>query len=287
MQQFDQVASDDQLRMPTTGEAGGQQPLPLDSVLSWYQRLRKPPSPPPNLERGYSMMMRKRGLGAGVDGSFGPPRVSKLTSTCWDEDASLLAVVGIKSAVGNFDRRQAVRETWAQADLGPLSGRVCLLFVTGRAESEVPRGAAAALALETAVYGDLFGTGFSTEKKGEKGADGSTTPSVEVVRASEEGANEAAVSSPPGKVLGVRDGYDNLIEKTVRFMETAMDEMPHYEYLVMMDDDVYLRLDQLGDWLDKRVPRVDEKGFYAGQVGTVCGVLCVDFGRCHEVTVRT
>ena len=284
------VASDHQL-VPTASEADAQQkqPLPLDSsVVSWYERLTSSRPPIHQLERGYdSTATRKRQPGAGgVVDSIGspPPSVSQLTDSCSDKDASILAVVGIKSAVGNFDRRQAIRETWAKAELGPLSGRACLLFVTGRAGPGLPQETAAALALEAVVYGDLFGVGPGTEyKEGDiKEATANNSPRGEGLRLRSDPPVEAFGNNPPSEVSGniplgdevlgntppgVWDGYENLIDKTVWFMETAMDHMPHYEYLVMMDDDVYLRLDLLCDWLDKRVPQADERGFYAGQVG--------------------
>ena len=305
------MASDHQLVVPTPSEADAQrqrrqrQPPDLDSsVLSWYQRLLPTPRPSshhhqPERDQDSTITRDRQPGPAGgeVDGSIGSPppppapNISQLTDPCSDNNASLLAVVGIKSAVGNFDRRQAVRETWAQAELGPLSGRVCLLFITGRAGTGLPRGAGAALALEAAVYGDLFGVGPGTGHK-EGGVEEATVenknppgkalrnyPLGEKMLGTNPLMEEAVGNHPPGgglsgnaplreEVGGVWDGYENLIDKTVGFMETAMDHMPHYEYLMMMDDDVYLRLDLLGDWLHKRVPQADERGFYAGQVGT-------------------
>lgn len=108
-------------------------------------------------------------------------------------------------------------------------------------------------------------------------AEATNNPPGEVLGVHNDGAANEATNNPRGEVLRVRDGYDKLIDKTVGFMETAMGEMPHYEYLVMMDDDVYLRLDRLSEWLDKRVPQADEQGFYAGQVCTVYTGQCLFF----------
>lgn len=103
-------------------------------------------------------------------------QISRLGSACYrsseggkddgDEDddgggdgelSPLLLVVGVKSAVGHFDRRQAIRDTWMSVDLGPsFTERVCLQFITGSPRGELPVETASALQLEAYIYGDLL-----------------------------------------------------------------------------------------------------------------------------------
>lgn len=69
-------------------------------------------------------------------------------------------------------------------------------------------------------------------------------------------------------LFGVRDDYDNLIEKSTFFFKIATQRFGHFRYLLMIDDDVYVRLDLLAQALDQRPAHFDVGGFYAGQVWT-------------------
>lgn len=205
-----------------------------DSLLEWY-RTQAPPltldSRPTHEENDASVQL--------VDNP------NQITASCWNAGDPLLVIIGVKTAVGNFDRRQAMRETWMRTDLGPLSGRVCLRFIAGQPGPELPRETMAALTLESSVYGDLLGPASSTRPE----------------------TNGRPVA---GETFDVQDDYDNLVAKTLGFMAIAMEKLANFQYLVMMDDDVYLRLDWLVALLDKRGPQDDNRGFYAGQVCLCC-----------------
>lgn len=235
----------------STGKIADAQTLTADSLLAWYnqkqasstdfhlQKSRADGQGEANtafaqeqtLQNGEHVVNNSVGL------SMGP-----LTASCSDSDAALIAVVGVKTAVGNFDRRQAARKTWTRADLGPHRGRACLKFITGRPGPELPGEVEAALALEAAVYGDLLDAVFRT------------------------GDVDHGISAS-GDLFGEQDGYNKLVAKTVGFMEVAIQQFAHFRYLVMVDDDVYLRVDRLVSWLNERAAEDDKRGFYAGQVG--------------------
>lgn len=68
------------------------------------------------------------------------------------------------------------------------------------------------------------------------------------------------------ELFDVIDHYDNLLKKATGFMEIAIERFDAFRYLLMMDDDVYLRLDRLVEALGERPPHLDVGGFYAGQV---------------------
>lgn len=167
---------------------------------------------------------------------------SPLAFRCLNINEPLLLVVGVKSAVGNFDRRQAARKTWMRVDMGALKNRVCLRFITGRPGDELPIEAAVALRLEASIYGDILETSVGSPY-GESGWD-----------------------AAPDGIFDVVDSYENLLAKTVGFMAMAMNSFQHFQYMALLDDDVYVRLDRLTEALDKRTPEIDAGGFYAGQV---------------------
>lgn len=174
---------------------------------------------------------------------FDPSGTGSFDLPCSNLKSNLVAIIGVKTAVGNFEKRQAARETWAGGIVGSRGRRICLRFITSQPGPRLPEETAAALALEAAVFGDVVSVGDGTVH------DQDLMPSRE-------------------EALHVSDRYENLIEKTTGFMEIALREYTHFRYLIMMDDDVYLKLEVLVDWLDGRVSAVDERGFYAGQVIT-------------------
>ncbi|CAM9109749.1 unnamed protein product, partial [Discosporangium mesarthrocarpum] len=148
--------------------------------------------------------------------------MSPFTSSCLGQSPFL--VVGVKSAVGNFDRRQALRQTWMTSDLGSMTGKVCLQFVVGNPVPGSPEETSRALEMESIAYSDLL-----------TGANG----------------------------LPVVDSYWSLVEKTVAFMALAVTQFGDFRYLMMADDDIYLRLDMVAEALDGLPPG---EHFYAGQV---------------------
>lgn len=218
------------------GKLGGMPRRPTaDSLLEWHR------AQAPQVDTRQTVVPQEE-----KGGSVRPVDTpNQITASCWDAGDSLLAVIGVKTAVGNFDRRLAIRDTWMRTDLGPLNGHACLRFITGQPGPELPKETMAALMLEASVYGDLLGPASSATAE----ADGKPVA---------------------GEIFDVRDDYDNLVAKTVGFMATAMEKLAHFQYLVMVDDDVYLRLDWLVELLEKRSPQDDKRGFYAGQVCLCC-----------------
>ena len=49
--------------------------------------------------------------------------------------------------------------------------------------------------------------------------------------------------------MNVSDSYYTLVQKTVTFMEFAVRTYPEFQYLMVCDDDLYLRVDHLIDVL--------------------------------------
>lgn len=240
----------------STMERESPRPPPSDSLVRWYQDQKSSESSPQKYHVESSLLdidpdaMRAQGdslRAARNEGSL-KPRTS-LASACRrvNEKDPFLLVVGVKTAVGNFDRRQAARETWMRTDLREQSGRVCLQFITGQPDPGLPIETAAALSLEASIYGDLLLGGAPGD-----GGDGNGRPDA---------GNGDGVD-----LFGVRDGYENLVEKTTGFMKVAMGHFEPFRYLMMMDDDVYIRLDRLAVALEERPPENDVGGFYAGQV---------------------
>ncbi|CAM9296338.1 unnamed protein product, partial [Choristocarpus tenellus] len=138
-------------------------------------------------------------------------------------DNALLLVVGVKSTVGGLQRRQTLRQTWMTTDLGNFAERVCIQFVVGNPGLDSQEDFVA-LELEHQIYGDML-----------IGLNG----------------------------LEVVDSYTTLVEKTVGFMFLAMERFGPFRYLMMVDDDVYLKLNILSEALNNMQYT---KRFYAGQV---------------------
>ncbi|CAM9381428.1 unnamed protein product [Chrysoparadoxa australica] len=122
-----------------------------------------------------------------------------------DKSQKLLLLVGIKTTVGHFEERQALRETWLGA--GKATPEVCVWFAVGEPPLEGEEASLLRLALEAEQlrYGDLL-----------TGSNG----------------------------LVVQDSYTSLVEKTTGLMSFACEHYD-FEYLLMSDDDIYLQLDKL------------------------------------------
>ena len=160
-------------------------------------------------------------------------------------------VAGIKSYAGGFAARDALRRTW----LSNITSGACAWFIVGALSDKENREGGAplmeALRFEQARYGDLL--------------------------------LEAELGSINGVAVG-SDGYFGLVAKTKAFMRFATTG-PHFgtaapqgygagggdgtrrgatwRWLMMLDDDVYLRSERLVDALTTSAP---ESRFYAGQV---------------------
>lgn len=132
-----------------------------ESLISWYQAQHT--SPDVGVYGHDEGESKKKMDRAEEDAAItSRPRVSSLSFACrragdTDDASPLLLVIGVKTATGHFDKRQAVRETWMGTDLGPsFTGRVCLQFITGSPGPELSIETTAALRLEASIYGDLL-----------------------------------------------------------------------------------------------------------------------------------
>ena len=71
-----------------------------------------------------------------------------------------------------------------------------------------------------------------------------------------------------GGDIDVVDSYYNLVQKSSAFMEYAVKNFM-FEYLMMIDDDVFLKVDDLVAGLRARDDEERKGRFYAGQVWSV------------------
>lgn len=134
-------------------------------------------------------------------------------------------VVGVKTSVGHgFPFRQAIRETWASKSA--LAQNVEVLFIGCRPDASQVRSAAlqSALALEREQFGDLL-------------------------------THE----------LDCDDGYERLVQKVTEFLYfvTAREPKLLPGYVMIADDDIYLRTQELSNALQHQARR---SRYYAGQV---------------------
>ncbi|GMI40647.1 hypothetical protein TrCOL_g10021 [Triparma columacea] len=135
-------------------------------------------------------------------------------------------VIGVKTSAKAFPHRMAIRSTWGGPSLRE-GGEVCLFFVVGRVDQDMPdvREVEMALRNEQHVYSDLL-----------------LWPDVDVI-----------------------DSYYTLVEKTSSFISYAV-RNHNFRYLMMVDDDVLLKVPDLLLGLTTRHPG---GSWYAGQVWEV------------------
>lgn len=136
-----------------------------------------------------------------------------------------LVVVGVKTSVlYGFPFRQAIRETWASKSA--LAQNVQLLFIGCRPDAPEVRPVVvqSALDLERQQYGDLL-------------------------------THE----------LDCNDGYDHLVRKVTEFLAyvTALESNLQPQYVMIADDDIYLRTPELVNALQYQAR---SSRYYAGQV---------------------
>ncbi|KAK1939912.1 Hydroxyproline O-galactosyltransferase GALT3 [Phytophthora citrophthora] len=138
-------------------------------------------------------------------------------------------VIGVKTTVvEGFPRRQAMRDTWANRDTLPRDVKVLFL------------GCEPNMAV------------FQNERNRRR-----------VLRAI---AKERAVYRDLlTEELGCTDSYRGLSDKVKAFMHLAVGEFPDAKFLMLVDDDVYLRVDQLAEHLR----RTSQQKLYFGEVWAV------------------
>ncbi|KAE9351039.1 hypothetical protein PF008_g6143 [Phytophthora fragariae] len=140
--------------------------------------------------------------------------------------SSPMLVIGVKTAVvTNFPRRQAIRDSWA--DTAKLSHDVKVLFLgcepnVANIQNEYERRRVLAAVAKERA---AYGDLLTDE-------------------------------------LGCTDGYKNLTIKVASFMHLAVAEFPHAKFVMVTDDDVYVKVDQLAENLRKS----NHTGLYFGEV---------------------
>ncbi|KAG2521333.1 hypothetical protein JM16_006295 [Phytophthora kernoviae] len=130
-----------------------------------------------------------------------------------------LLLIGIKTAVvASFPRRQAIRETWANPSLLPHGVKVLFLGCKPNV------------------------TGFQSNQDRDR-----------IVQAL---AKERAMYRDLlTEELECTDSYEQLSDKVKSFMHLAAAEFPHTKYVMLADDDIYLRVDKLAEYLRGEAPR--------------------------------
>ncbi|DBA00683.1 TPA: hypothetical protein N0F65_003612 [Lagenidium giganteum] len=135
-----------------------------------------------------------------------------------------LLVIGVKTSLeSGFPYRQAIRQTWGHA----LPPEINLFFLGGVPSSHarlMSPGLQHALAVEKRTFGDLL----TTE-------------------------------------LNVEDSYDHLVQHVNEFLALVTEGrlLARYQYIMIADDDIYLRVPELVDLLRRHG---SPRRFYAGQV---------------------
>ncbi|KAL4147520.1 hypothetical protein PRNP1_011276 [Phytophthora ramorum] len=133
--------------------------------------------------------------------------------------SDVFAVIGIKTAVlTNFPKRQAVRDTWASKASLPPQVKVFFLGCTPNM-SAIP-SAWDRRRIERAV--DL---------------------------------ERATYGDLLTEELECEDGYHLLADKVKAYFQFAVAEFSGAEFVVLADDDIYLQVDQLSDYLRERNPQ--------------------------------
>ncbi|TMW66768.1 hypothetical protein Poli38472_014080 [Pythium oligandrum] len=162
-----------------------------------------------------------------VDSSTTARRVVLFNEELQDDgwDRRDILVIGVKtSVIDGVDARRAIRETWANAASLPVGVRV--LF--------------AGCEPDLSMYNESKRHSIRKEIRQEKQLYGDLLTDE----------------------LQCRDSYEHLVEKTVAFFRFASSHW-HFAYLMVADDDIYLRVDKLVDLLHQNA---STEGFYAGQV---------------------
>ncbi|KAK1940449.1 Beta-1 [Phytophthora citrophthora] len=148
--------------------------------------------------------------------------------------SDLLMVIGVRTAgISRFPYRQAIRETWASQSALPEGVKV--FFLGCRPYTSVPQ--------ESALN--------STE-------DAKIRRMWEAIELEKQVYGDLLTSE-----LDCDDKYTSLADKTKEFLHFAATTYPQAQYVMIADDDLYLRLDQIVAWLRGLGSR---QRFYAGEV---------------------
>ncbi|KAG1689574.1 hypothetical protein DVH05_002083 [Phytophthora capsici] len=145
--------------------------------------------------------------------------------------SDLLMVIGVRTtAVSHFPYRQAIRETWASQSALPKGVKVFFLGCRPHAD-ESPQNL-----IEDAKLRRIW----------------------EAIELEKQVYGDLLTNE-----LDCDDIYTSLATKTKEFLHFAATTYPQAQYVMIADDDLYLRLDQIAVWLRGLGPL---QRFYAGQV---------------------
>lgn len=138
-----------------------------------------------------------------------------------------MLLVGVRTAVvSNFPFRQAIRETWASKSVLPQGVKVVFLGCRPHASR---------------AGGDSYNSGIWESVELEKQVYGDLLTDE----------------------LGCDDAYGRLADKTKEFFHFAATRFPDSQYIMVADDNLYFRLDNIAAWLKRLGPL---RRFYVGHV---------------------
>jgi hypothetical protein len=150
----------------------------------------------------------------------------------------LLLVVGVKTAVAtNFAIRQAIRQTWARKAALPAGVKV--FFVGCRASSTVGSSENATGDDTSAGLERLWGA-IQLEK--------------------------LVYGDLLTDELDCDDSYADLADKVKAFLHFTATQYPEAQYVMVADDDLYVRMDQVVHTL---MTKASPSGYYSGQVRAI------------------
>ncbi|KAL4118307.1 hypothetical protein PRIC2_010633 [Phytophthora ramorum] len=149
-----------------------------------------------------------------------------------------MLIVGVRTAVvSHFPFRQAIRETWASPSKLPEGVKV--LFLGCRPYAVVPEEEIADSRSEESHLRQIW----------------------EAVELEKQVFGDLLTEE-----LDCDDSYDRLADKTKEFLHFAATEYANAQYIMIADDDLYLRLDKIATWLKHLGPR---DLFYSGHVRAI------------------
>ncbi|KAJ8546991.1 hypothetical protein ON010_g11244 [Phytophthora cinnamomi] len=167
-------------------------------------------------------------------------RLGSISASGNEYSSDPMLVVGVRTAVvSNFPFRQAIRETWASNSVLPQGVKVIFLGCRPYANmvGEVPALRRVWESVE--LEKQVYGDLLTDE-------------------------------------LDCDDAYSRLADKTKEFFHIAATQFPASQYVMVADDDLYLRLDNIAAWLTRLGPL---RRFYVGHVRAIQSVTKIPPNR--------
>ncbi|GMI01335.1 hypothetical protein TrST_g11751, partial [Triparma strigata] len=141
---------------------------------------------------------------------------------------STFLMVGVKSSYDSFEYRDAIRNTWGKGS--GKGSRYCVFFILGKLDPDMKRDSDDSYNYDSAM---------------------------KAIRLEQHHNSDLVIN------IDVIDSYQTLIPKATKFMSYITSNYD-FKYLIMTDDDVYLKVEDLIDGLMGR--RDHDEPLYAGQV---------------------